>query len=125
MKLRVFLPLLIIGISIIYYSLVKSSEKNQPTYEQCGVVLNKIDGVKYTEHKHSEEIQLALYMDVRYDNNYVERNEVSANTYYDFNIGDRICFIRHKAASGWWGVALILGALISFFSLILMISEEL
>ena len=109
MKFILFLLIIILGLFLISVGVYYDDEDNQPTYLQCGLILNKIDGAKYIEHKYDLEIEAVLYMDVRYDNNYVDRVEVTPNTYYKHEIGQRVCFIRHFKPSGWWGLVMVIG----------------
>ncbi len=69
-------------------------EKETVTY--CGVVVDKSRTDVASTHKNTTNVYQHDYLYVKFDNGTYEQMNVTTDTFYKNNVGDRVCFEYNK-----------------------------
>jgi hypothetical protein len=84
-----------IGILIIAFTIWGNIEFYKayiaPVKVRCGIVFDKTEHLAYSGKSHNAYYEQILFVQYN-DNNAIERIDVTADTYYKNNKGDRVCF---------------------------------
>lgn len=123
MKEKILLGILALFVSSIAY-LTFSDFKVNPEVHKSGVVIDKFTGTESHHHKHSTSYTDEMYLVVKYDDGHIDRENVVADTYYKFNVGNRIGFMKSLPETGWH-IALSLFFIAGWGSIILLIAAYL
>lgn len=94
------------GIALGYLTYYQFAHEKE--WRDCGTVINKIDAYYPDVHKSHMTVEAKMYFDWKRSSTgeYI-REEVGANTYYKFKVGQDFCFIRTEEPSGWWVIAML------------------
>jgi hypothetical protein len=88
---------------IVFNNKISSNE------ERCGVVIDKKQPTTMDIHKHSANIRISEYLYVKYGKR-VDKEWVDTNTYYLYNVGDKVCLIDNRT-TGYGVYCVVVGGI--------------
>ena len=83
------------------------------TVQRCGRVIDKTKPAVIDVHKHSADLEVHEYLYVDYDGR-IEKEDVSADTWYKYKEGQRICFTSRADGSNWENTKVGLGGFVGW-----------
>lgn len=78
---------------------------NQPTYNDCGIVLSKSNDEIAIKHG----VKTELYLNIQFNKSGFKSVNVEPTTYFSKKVNDRICFDLNESQNWWRNIRWFIG----------------
>jgi hypothetical protein len=116
-KMVRYITLIPLSLYLIYCLGYMFTHEARPEYLDCGEIVSKSSDEVAIKHG----IQTELYLNIEFDSTWFESIEVSPTTYFEHDVGERICFNLNAKPTIWHYVNQLVGYVLAIIGCVVLL----